>query len=159
MSNLLKAHNPFSMPLPPILLIHGSLAQSPGCTCFPYDDRSLQEQVRQILVLHPGTAAHFTWTSHMPHRACWLRQSALAEMSELHDLLFRPHPFHFLFVWNKYVLSSWETFLKKIWKTVISFLTSETHLSSNHSEAYIKLFQKPKCSFVFFRKYRQIFGM
>lgn len=94
-SNLLKALNPFSMPLPPVLFIQGSLAQSPGCTCFPHDDRSLQEQVRQILVLRPGTAARFPWTSHMPHRARWLRQAALAEMSELHEPSLPPSPISF----------------------------------------------------------------
>lgn len=47
-------------------------------------------------------------------------------------------------------------FFQKIWRTVISSLTSEIHLSSNYSEAYVKLFWKPQCTFVLTGKF---FGM
>lgn len=49
-------------------------------------------------------------------------------------------------------------FFKKMWRTIISSLASEIHLSNYYSEAYDVILET-KVLIVFFRKYRQIFGM
>lgn len=77
----------------------------------------------------------------MPHRAPWLQEFALAKMSFMNFLFTRL--ISYLFEIQLIIMRDF-FFQKKMQRTVISSLASETHLYSDHSETYVKLFWKQK---------------
>lgn len=132
----------FDFPLSTILytriLSQGSLDQVPKRTCF----LPLREGPRgKLYELFISPRNRFFWMNLLPAKSNLLALVLCAVWSGLNEQSFSFYsnlvPFHSFFMGDKFDLPSWKnSFLRKMWRIVISSALSGIHLSSDHSEAF-----------------------